>query len=428
MKSNSHSDAMTPTKLALAKIRELKSELARAQEAPAGDIAVVSMACRFPRRSATPEQFWQCLLAGTDEVGEIPEDRWDLEAFYDEDPDAPGKMYARQGVFLEDLDQMDPDFFGISPREATWIDPQQRLLLEVGWEALERAGWSLDEIGQQTGLFIGWMHNDYQNESSDSFLNLNPYIATGSAGSFLCGRLSYYLGLQGPSLAVDTACSSSLVALHLACQSLHRRECDRALVGGVNAIISPTTNILTCKLKALSPAGHSRAFDAQADGYLRGEGCGVVSLRRLADARQDGDPILAVIRGSAVGHNGAGSGLTVPNPVAQAQVIRAALQRAGVDPDGLDYLEAHGTGTQLGDPIEMQAIAQVLSDGRDRAEPLLVGSVKTNIGHLEAAAGIAGLIKVLLAIQHEAIPAQSTHPLGRLAGQSCRPRRRMAAK
>ncbi len=392
--------------MALVKIRELKRQLANAHRGHSGDIAIVSMACRFPKRAATPEAFWTTLIEGTDEVSQIPSERWDLEAYYDEDPDAPGKMYARKGVFLDNLELMDPEFFGISPREATWVDPQQRLLLEVGWEALERACWSPDKIGANTGLFVGWMHNDYQNESSDSLLNLNPYIATGSAGSFLSGRLSYCLGLEGPSLAVDTACSSSLVALHLACQSLDREECDRALVGGVNAIVSPTTNILTCKLKALSPHGHSRAFDAQADGYLRGEGCGVIAIRRLEDARRDGDPVLAVIRGSAIGHNGFSSGLTVPNAAAQQRVIRAALERAGIASQHVEYLEAHGTGTNLGDPIELQAAAAVLCEHRTKDEPLYVGSVKTNIGHLEAAAGMAGIIKVLLAFEHSKIPAQ----------------------
>lgn len=397
---------LSPNKLALLKIRELKQQLADAQHGSGEPIAIVSMACRFPRRSRTPEDFWKCLIDQTDEVSEIPDDRWDLDAFYDEDPEVPGKMYARKGVFLDNLDLMDPEFFGISPREATWVDPQQRLLMEVGWEALERAGWQPEEIGEHTGIFVGWMHNDYQNEASDSFLNLNPYIATGAAGSFLCGRLAYYLGLQGPSLAVDTACSSSLVALHLACQSLQRGDCDRALTGGVNAIVSPTTNILTCKLKALSPSGQSRAFDAGADGYLRGEGCGVVTLRRLSDAERDGDPILGVIRGSAIGHNGTSSGLTAPNPKAQEKVIRQALERAGVEATEVAYLEAHGTGTELGDPIEMQAAAAALAGNRGADNPLLVGSVKTNIGHLEAAAGMAGLIKVLLAIQHQQIPAQ----------------------
>ncbi|MGI9429512.1 MAG: polyketide synthase, partial [Bythopirellula sp.] len=296
---------LSANKLALLKIRELKQQLADAEQHRGEPIAVVSMACRFPRRASTPELFWQSLVDQTDEVSEIPSDRWDLEAFYNADPEIPGKMYARHGVFLDQLDLMDPEFFGISPREATWVDPQQRLLMEVGWEALERAGWPAEKIGDHTGVFVGWMHNDYQNEASDSFLNLNPYIATGAAGSFLPGRLAYYLGLHGPSLAVDTACSSSLVALHVACLNLQRGDCDRALVGGVNAIVSPTTNILTCKLKALSPRGHSRAFDASADGYLRGEGCGVVALRRLSDAQRDGDPVLAVIRASAVGHNGA---------------------------------------------------------------------------------------------------------------------------
>ena len=299
-----------------------------------------------------------------------------------------------------------PSFFGISPREATWVDPQQRLLMEVGWEAIERAGWTPEAIGEHTGIFVGWMHNDYQNEASDSFLNLNPYIATGAAGSFLCGRLAYYLGLQGPSVAVDTACSSSLVALHLACQSLQQRDCDKALVGGVNAICSPTTNILTCKLKALSPTGQSRAFDAAADGYLRGEGCGVVTLRRLADAEEAGDPILGVISGSAIGHNGFSSGLTAPHPKAQEKVIRQALERAKLSPSDVSYLEAHGTGTELGDPIEMRAAATALAAERSTDEPLFVGSVKTNIGHLEAAAGMAGLLKVLLSLQNDCIPGQ----------------------
>ena len=401
---------LSANKQALLKIRALKQQLAEAQSNPGsgGDepIAIVSMACRFPRRATTPEAFWQCLVDQTDEVGDIPDDRWDMDAFHDDDPEVPGKMYARRGVFLDNLDLMDPEFFGISPREATWIDPQQRLLLEVGWEALERAAWTPKKIGEHTGVFVGWMHNDYQNEASDSFLNLNPYIATGAAGSFLCGRLAYYLGLQGPSVAVDTACSSSLVALHLAIQSLQRRDCDRALVGGVNAIASPTTNILTCKLKALSPTGQSRAFDAGADGYLRGEGCGVVTLRRLSDAQAAGDPILGVVRGSAVGHNGFSSGLTAPNPKAQEKVIRQAIQRAGIEPSQVGYLEAHGTGTELGDPLEMQAAAAALTENRDAKNPLLVGSVKTNIGHLEAAAGMAGLIKVLLAIQHNKIPGQ----------------------
>ena len=404
----SDANQLSPNQQALLKIRELKQQLEAAQRGTGSGepIAIVSMACRFPRHAKTPELFWESLAKQNDEVGEIPEDRWDLEAFFDEDPEVPGKMYARKGVFLEQLDMMDPEFFGISPREATWVDPQQRLLLEVGWEALERAGWTPQRIGEHTGIFVGWMHNDYQNEASDSFLNLNPYIATGAAGSFLCGRLAYYLGLQGPSVAVDTACSSSLVALHLAIQSLQRGDCDRALVGAVNAICSPTTNILTCKLKALSPQGHSRAFDASADGYLRGEGCGVITVRRLSDAERDGDPILGVIRGSAVGHNGFSSGLTAPNPQAQEKVIRRALAEAGITSTDVSYLEAHGTGTELGDPIEMQAAAAALGENRTAENPLLVGSVKTNIGHLEAAAGMAGIIKVLLSMHH-----------GRIAGQ-----------
>ncbi len=362
--------SLSPTKLALQKIRDLKQQLAEAEGKQNEGIAIVSMACRFPRRSDSPEAF----LGSADRRALTKSARYRRTAGISKrtlmriprrrDECTPAKVR-----FLDSIDQMDADFFGISPREATWVDPQQRLLLEVSWEALERAGWPSDVVGRRTGVFVGWMHNDYQNECSDSLLNLNPYIATGSAGSFLCGRLSYQLGLQGPSLAVDTACSSSLVALHLACQSLHRGECDRALVGGVNVMASPKTTVLTCKLKALSPGGHSRAFDARADGYVRGEGCGVLALRRLSDAQRDGDPILAVIRGSAITHNGYGSGLTAPSPEAQERVIRECLQQAGIDPARVDYLEAHGTGTELGDPIEMQAAAAVLAEGRDPKIP-----------------------------------------------------------
>lgn len=396
---------MSPAKEALAKIRELKQKLAEAESGSVEPIAIVSTACRFPKSSDTPEKFWESLINKTDEVSEVPPERWDRDAFFDEDQEAPGKMYTLRGSFLDKIDEMDADFFGISPREATWVDPQQRLFLEVGWEAIERAGWASDEVVKDTGVFVGWMHNDYQNTATDVLRDLNPYIATGSAGSFLCGRLSYYLGVQGPSLAVDTACSSSLVALHLACQSLRQKECGRALVGGVNVMVSPKTTVMTCKLQALSPHGHSRAFDATADGYLRGEGCGVIALRRLSDAQKDGDNVLAVIRGSAVTHNGFSSGLTAPNPESQKLVIRKALENAGRTAHEIDYLEAHGTGTELGDPIEMNAAASVLAAGREKSAPLLVGSVKTNLGHLEAAAGIAGVIKTVLAIQKNQIPA-----------------------
>ena len=396
--------AESATKLALSKIRELKQRLADAQKGEHQPIAIVSAACRFPRHADTPEAFWQSLTAGECAIGTIPNDRWDAKAFFDVDPDAVGRMYTLKGAFLERIDRMDAEFFNISPREASWIDPQQRMLMEVCWEALERASWPLDQIGPETGVFVGWMHNDYQNECSDLLLNLNPYIATGSAGSFLCGRLSYQLGLQGPSMAMDTACSSSLVALHAACQSLNLGECDRAVVGGVSYMASPKTYVLTCKLRALSPNGHSRAFDASADGYVRGEGCGVITLRRLADAERDGDNILAIVRGSAVTHNGFSSGLTAPNPQAQQRAISNALQQAGIEPSEVDYLEAHGTGTELGDPIEMKAAATVLGGNRDPQHPLLVGSVKTNLGHLEAAAGMAGLIKTVLALQHGEIP------------------------
>ena len=316
-------------------------------------------------------------------------------------------MYTRYGGFLDDIDQFDPHFFGIAPREAINVDPQHRLLLEVSWEALEHAGQAIDALsGSQTGVFVGISGSNYlQLQTQDGDLaKLETYVGTGSAVSVAAGRLSYVLGLQGPSMSIDTACSSSLVALHLACQSLRDGECRMALAGGVNLILTPEANVVLSKAKMLAPDGRCKTFAAAADGYVRSEGCGIVVLKRLSDAQADGDRILAVIRGTAVNQDGRSSGLTAPNVAAQEALIRRALAKAGVLPADVQYVEAHGTGTPLGDPIEIQALASVLGEGRQADRPVLVGSVKTNLGHLEAAAGVTGLIKVILALQHEIIP------------------------
>jgi acyl transferase domain-containing protein/acyl carrier protein len=365
------------------------------------------MSCRFPGGADNPEAYWELLSNGVDAITEIPSDRWNLADYYDPDPDTPGKTYTKYGGFLSGVDKFDPQFFGISPREAQSLDPQQRLLLEVSWEALEDAGIIPQQLAEsKTGIFVGIGQNDYaqlQMKNND-LQKINAYSGTGSAFCFAAGRLSYVLGLQGPSLAIDTACSSSLVSVHLACQSLRNRECNQALAGGVQLILSPEVAIFLSKTKALSPDGKCKTFDDAANGFVRGEGCGVVVFKRLSDALTDGDSILALIRGSAVNHNGHSSGLTVPNGLAQQKLLREALENGKVNPSQVSYIEAHGTGTSLGDPIELEALAAVFSEGKNSEEPLVVGSVKTNIGHLEAAAGVAGLIKTILAMQHQTIP------------------------
>ncbi|MCH8147569.1 MAG: SDR family NAD(P)-dependent oxidoreductase [Planctomycetes bacterium] len=366
-------------------------------------VAIIGMSCRVPG-AADPEAFWQLLRHGVDAITEVPPDRWDVDAYYDPDPEAPGKSYTRCGGFLEDIDKFDAHFFGIAPREAINMDPQQRLLLEVGWEALERAGQPVSSLaGSDTGVFVGVMNEDYASLIRDTH-QINCHSTIGMAASMVASRLSYLLGLQGPALVVDTSCSSSLVAIHLARRSLCNRECNMALAGGVNLILSPMGTIALAELRALSPDGRCRTFDRAGEGFGRGEGCGVVVLKRLSDALADGDSILAIIRGSAVNNDGRSSGLTAPNGPAQERVIRKALSDARIEPGQISYVETHGTGTPLGDPIEVHALGAVFGEGRDRDHALQIGSVKTNIGHLESAAGIAGLIKVVLALQHREIP------------------------
>ncbi|MEE8522653.1 MAG: SDR family NAD(P)-dependent oxidoreductase, partial [Thermoanaerobaculia bacterium] len=375
--------------------------------AAAEPIAIVGLGCRFPGGADDPEAFWRLLHEGMDAISEVPRERWDVDAYYDPDPEAPGKMSTRYGGFLDRIDRFDPHFFGIAPREAVSMDPQHRLLLEVSWEALEHAGIAPSGLAAtRTGVFVGICGNDYSQLSirHGDPARLVAYDGTGGALSAAAGRLSYLLGLRGPSLAVDTACSSSLVALHLACQSLHAGECDLALAGGVNVILSPEANIVLSKARMMAADGRCKTFDAAADGYVRSEGSGMVVLERLSVARRKGDRILAVIRGSAVNQDGRSVGLTAPNGAAQEAVIRDALAAAEVTPDEIGYVEAHGTGTSLGDPIEVRALDAVLSPGHSPERPFLLGSVKTNLGHLEGAAGVAALIKVVLALQHEEIP------------------------
>ena len=368
-------------------------------------IAIIAVACRFPG-SPDPDAYWDVLSGGVDAIREIPDDRFDIDEFYDSDQQTPGKIYTRNGGYLDSVDGFDPEFFGISPREAVWMDPQQRLMLEIAWEGIERAGYAPSSLrGSRTGVFVGVAANEYAHlMSGDSLENLEAYFITGNALNAIAGRVAFTLGLEGPAMAMDTACSSSLVAVHQASQALHSGDCDMALAGGVNILLSPASMVAASRARMLAPDGHCKTFDAAADGYVRGEGCGVLVLKRLSDAQRDGDRICAVIRSSAVNQDGASSGLTVPNGGAQQRLIAAALARAGLAGGDVDYLEAHGTGTPLGDPIEVQAAAAVYGAGRDPNRPLLMGTAKTNIGHLESAAGVAGLIKVVLSLQNELLP------------------------
>lgn len=398
---------------ALLRIEELEARLAERDGTPSvtEPIAIVGMGCRFPGGADDPETYFQNLLDGKDAISTIPEDRLagaSLAALYDPDPMAPGKIYVREGGFLRDVDRFDAQAFAVSPRDAQAMDPQHRLLLEVAWEALERGGQRPADLAEsRTGVFCGITLHDYARLLDQGGLAaIDTYSMTGSLLAFAAGRLSYLLGLQGPALAVDTACSSSLVAVHLACQSLRLGDCDMALAGGVNLILSPHLHVMMCRARLLSPTGRCRTFDASADGMVRSEGCGMIVLKRHRDALAAGDQVLALIRGSAVNQDGPASGITVPNRSAQQQVIARALHVAGVAPDDVSYVEAHGTGTPLGDPIEVSALAEALCQGRSPAAPLRIGSVKTAIGHTESAAGIAGLIKTVQALRHRVLPPQ----------------------
>ncbi len=397
---------MSAVKRALVEIRDLRARLARAESAAREPIAVIGLGCRFPGGVTGPEELWSLLESGTDAVGPVPDDRWDRDGLYHPDPDHPGTMVTTQGGFIAGVDRFDAEFFGIAPIEAASMDPQQRLLLEVAWEALERAGIAPDALrGSPTGVFIGIGNSDYWRMMFSARDRLDAYAGSGGSYAVTAGRLAYTLGLQGPAMAIDTACSASLVAIHNACQSLRSGESNLALAGGVNLILSPEAHIAFSKARMMAPDGRCKTFDASADGYGRGEGCGIVVLRRLSDAVAGGDRILAVVRGSALNQDGRSGGLTVPNGPAQVAVIRAALAMGGLAPADVDLVEAHGTGTPLGDPIELGALATAYGEGRSADRRLLVSSLKTNFGHLEAAAGIAGFIKAVLAVERGTVPA-----------------------
>jgi acyl transferase domain-containing protein/acyl carrier protein len=390
----------------LGAIERLQARLDASERAKHQPIAIVGAGCRYPGGIETPEALWHLVRDGGDAITEVPADRWDVEAYYDPDPNASGKMITRRGGFLSQVDGFDPHFFGISPREATTMDPQQRLLLETAWEAIESAGIAPDSlVGSATGVFVGITTSDYgELLRRDDTTEPEVYTATGSVLNAAAGRLSFTFGFQGPCAAVDTACSSSLVAVHLACQSLRNGESNLALAGGVNVILTPDAMVLFSRWGMMAPDGTCKTFDAAADGFVRSEGCAVVALKRLSDALADGSPILAVIRNSAVNSDGRSSGLTAPNGLAQQALLRAALNKADLQPGDIDYVEAHGTGTPLGDPIEVEALGAVMCEGRSATRPLAIGSIKTNIGHSEAASGLAGLLKVVMALRHEAIP------------------------
>lgn len=371
-------------------------------------IAIVSTSCRLPGIT-TPEEFWKLLDIGGDVITDVPRDRWDADAIYDADPATPGKSYCRRGGFIDSIDSFDHSFFGISPREARRLDPMQYMMLETCWEGFERAGYTTNQLrGSQTGVFIGISNAPdypcYYATDTSKLEDLDGYVGTGSAGSTMSGRISYTLGLEGPALTVDTACSSSLVATHLACMSLRQGECDMAVAGGVSLMLTPGLHVEFSRLQGMSTDGRCRTFAADTQGTGWGEGCAAVVLKRLSDAQRDGDTILAVLRGTAVNHGGRSSGLTVPSGPAQRRLVHTALASSSLEPGDIDYIEAHGTGTKLGDPIEGMALAECFGGSHSNTSPLWIGSAKSNVGHTQAAAGLVGLLKVVLAMRHNVLP------------------------
>jgi len=396
----------SPRRLLLlaAELEERVRSLENQNHAP---IAIIGIGCRFPGGVRDAASYWELLAESRDAITEVPAWRWDADALYDPDPHAPGRVASKWGGFVDAPEFFDPAFFGIAPIEAEAMDPQQRLLLEVSWEALEDAAIPPPSLsGSRTGVWIGLCNSDYaQLTLRQSSVPMDAYFAQGASHAVAAGRISYFLGLRGPSVAIDTACSSSLVAIHQACQSLRLNETDLALAGGVNLLFTPQVTMALSRAQMMSPDGRCKPFSDDADGFVRSEGCGVVVLKRLPDAQRDGDRVVAVIRGSAVNQDGRSSGITAPNGPSQEDVIRTALADAGLQAQSIGYVEAHGTGTRLGDPIELRALQSALGQGRSPEQPIVVGSVKSNFGHAESAAGVAGLIKLALCLDRRQIPA-----------------------
>ena len=380
----------------------------KSAKSPNEAIAIIGVGCRFPGGVNDTEALWKLLVDGREAVSEVPPDRWSVERYYDSEPGIAGKSIARRGGFVDGIDQFDPQFFGISPREAPYVDPQHRLLLETTWEAIEDAGLVLDfERGTDIAVYVGISHNDYQviqGTPSDPS-GISAHSPTGSAHSIAANRISYCLNLLGPSMAMDTACSSALTAVHAACEHIRSGRGTTALAGGVTIMITPGGFVGFSQASMLSPEGRCKAFDASADGFVRGEGAGMVLLKRLSDAIADGDPIRGVIIGTAVNQDGHTNGISLPSPEAQSRLVQDACVDAGVKPSQIGFVEAHGTGTAVGDPIEAHALADALCQDRLEDSPLAIGSIKTNLGHLETAAGVAGLLKAMLVLEHRQIPA-----------------------
>ncbi len=401
---------MTPLQRAVYALKETQARLARIEQRESEPIAIIGMACRLPGGITTLDGYWNLLVNQQSAIEEVPSDRWDIDAFYDVDPTVPGKMNTRRGGFIHDVGLFDNQFFGISEREALMIDPQQRLLLELAWEALEDAGSQAKSLrGTATGVFIGIGIAEYIGKIIGDSTAGNPYASLGNALAGAANRISYAFDWHGPSYAIDTACSSSLVAMQQACSSIHAGECSAAIVGGVNLTLNPLTTVNLTKAGVCSPHGTIRSFDANADGYVRSEAAGVVMLKPLSAALANGDRIYATIAGGAVNHNGTGNGLSAPRRETQELLLEAACKSAKMSPDAVQYVEAHSTGTLIGDAIEAIALQNVMEKNRSAQDPLRIGSVKTNLGHTETASGVVSVIKVALSMLHAQLPATINH-------------------